>query len=283
MNNLEKRATLEPLTSGSRWVGQNMRLADRLELLRYRREAKALRCCGRARQFDGGDLFPGLPCNRKFCPACRAFGQYKKFGSLQARVLDLVVPGGASGFVTLTLPTWVSGTIHERTRFLREAFSSLLRRQAWKGPKGFKNDLGLVVGTEISYGGDDNGHPHLHALPAGLDAARVEAAGAWLLEAWHDQIPGASPQAQHAEAVDSSPVVLMARLSYVLKGSPVDPDLPEDLLLGLVEELSCGRQHVTVSGLLRTPRRRRGAETEVVNGAVGAEWEPEGDPGEETA
>lgn len=277
MDNLEKRATLKPS-----WVARNMELADRLELLGYRRETKALRCCGRARQFDGGDLFPNLPCNRKFCPACRAFNQHKKLGALQDRVLNLVIPDGAASFATLTLPGWVGGSISERTHYLRDSLATLRRQQTWKGPKGFKNDLGLVVGTEISCGAVGEGHPHLHALLAGRDPARVEAAGEWLLAGWHSQVPGASPSAQKVEAVEPHPEALATALGYLLKGSAVPPDLPEELLLGLVEELSSGRQHITVSGLFRTPRRKRRIDAESERNAMGMETESDDDPGEET-
>lgn len=256
MNILDRKAILYPHNPKPADRSRAHLLADRLEEFGLDREAGVLRCCKKYfAEIDGKWLY-SIGCNRKFCPICRASKQSKKYWTLRPKIAELLALGGACSLATLTLPHSPDDLSTRMTR-VQEGVSALFRRQAWKGPEGFRTVVGLVIGFELADGSAQDGHPHAHILIVGSSDEMVRAASEWLVQTWVASMPGAHHLAQGVEFVGCEPEAWEPALRYVVKGTPVQPGWPDHLILDLLKALSTGRHSVVTSGLLRTRRNRK--------------------------
>lgn len=160
--------------------------------------------------------------------------------------------------ITLTLPHSAED-LSTRMARVQKGVSALFRLQAWKRPEGFRTVIGLVIGFELADGHGQDGHPHAHILVVGRSDEVVRAASAWVVQAWLASMSGTHLLAQKVEFVGGEPEAWEPALRYVVKGTPVNPESPDHLILELLKALSSRRHSVVTSGLLRTPRTRKGA------------------------
>jgi hypothetical protein len=166
-----------------------------------------------------------------------------------ARVEALRGPEGEIMAVTLTC----SGGDEDlplRKAALRGWLSRLFRRHAWKSARGHVRRVGVLLATEVGPMGEGCPLPHAHLLIAGQAPSQVAAAAQWLVEAWLDLVPGASPRGQDVSFCER-PDGARAWLNYILKGDELDPSWDDAQLEAGARTLVDGSHRVRVMGVLR--------------------------------
>ncbi len=258
MHHLDNRASSDPRAERHRAA---LVLADRLEEIGgFTRQVKALRCCGVLRADAAGGL-RDYPCNLRFCPVCQPKWRRRMFLMWGAKVEALRRPEGEIMSVTLTC-SGGDEALAARKAELRGWLSLLFRRHAWKAAAGHVRRVGVLMATEVGPMGEGCPLPHAHLLLVGPSPCEVAAAAHWLVEAWLDLVPGASPQGQ-----DSSPCRRPGGagrwLNYILKGDTLDPSWDDTRLEASAQALLDGSHRLRVLGILRglnvpASARRRG-------------------------
>ncbi len=224
-------------------------LADRLEELGgFTRQAKALRCCGVLRA-DAEGCLREYPCNLRFCPVCQPKWRHRMVLKWGAKVEALHGAEGETIAVTLTCP-WGNESLASRKAALRGWLSRLFRRHAWKAAAGHVRRVGVLMATEVGPMGDGCPMPHAHLLLAGPAQREVADAAQWLVGAWLDLVPGASPQGQDATPC-RPPGGAGAWLNYLVKGDALDPEWDDTRLEAGARALMDGSHRLRVLGILR--------------------------------
>lgn len=263
MVNLDNRANWEPPFERRKAA---LELAARLEMLgTFPLQVKGLRNCWR---LPGAGTTPqwARPCNRPFCPQCLPHRRRKDFRKWAPKVAAISGTQGEVAAVTLTRPPRCE-TLLEQKRAARKSMSSLFHRQSWKRPGGFMETVGLLVIIEIGTEGPHDGLVHMHVLVVGPEPGSARVAADWLISAWMDANPDASPLAQDV-SLCRGPQDFGAWLNYMLKAYHLDPSWGDDRLEAMALALMDGSQRVTPYGLLRS-REGRVVRINRGSGAVG--------------
>lgn len=249
MNNLDNRASWEPPIE-RRKAGLN--IADRLEELgSFPMQVKGLRNCWRVG--SGTDSPLPRPCNRPFCPQCRPHRRRQYFRKWAPKVGAVAGTRGEVVAVTITRPPRC-GTLVEQKMAARKAISCFFHRQSWKRAGGFMEQVGMLVSIEIGTEGIHDGLVHAHALVVSAKPGLALAAAHWLVDAWLEVNPEASPLGQDI-SLCRGPQDFGAWLNYILKGCRLDPSWDDERLEAMTLAMLDGSQHVTAYGLL-CPRRK---------------------------
>lgn len=230
-------------------------LADRLELLgTCPVQVKRLRCCGLpwAIAAHGGPVI--LFCGQRFCPICRPRWQGLSKWEWWPKIAEITGAGGMVFAGTLTRPP-TGGTLLEQKRSIRRVVSKMFDRRQWKGPRGFVHQVGILLVIEIGTEGVHEGLVHVHLLVVSPKSEVAHAAIEWMRDIWLELNPDASPLAQDVSAC-RGPEGFDKWLSYILKGSTLDPSWDDDRLEAMVQALTDGSHRLTSYGLLHTPRQR---------------------------
>lgn len=225
-----------------------LKLADRLEEIGgHARQVKALRCCGVPRPDAGG--LQNFPCNLRFCPVCQPKWRRRALLAWCAKVEALQGLEGEIMAVTLTC-SGEGEDLPSRKAALRRRLFQLFRKHAWKSTSGYVHRVGVLMVTEVGSMGEGCPLPHAHLLLVGPARCEVVAAAQWLVGAWLDLVPGASPQGQNASSC-RSPGGPGAWLNYILKGDTLDPSWDDDRLEAGASALVDGSHRLRVLGILR--------------------------------
>lgn len=249
MVNLDNRAGWEPPFECRKAA---LELATRLEMLgTFPLQVKGLRNCWRPLGGVDAPQWP-RPCNRPFCPQCLPYRRRNAFRKWAPKVAAISGPQGEAVAVTLTRPPR-SGTLAEEKRAARKTISSLFHRQPWKRPGGFMESVGLLAIIEIGTEGRHDGLVHIHVLVVSAEPGVALAAAQWLLQAWLEVNPDASPLGQDV-SLCRGPQDFGAWLNYILKACRLDPSWDDARLEAMALALLDGSQRVTPYGLLH-PRQ----------------------------
>jgi hypothetical protein len=246
MDLLDNRASSDLRTKRHRAA---LVLADRLEEIGgFTRQVKGLRCCGVLRVDAGGGL-RDYPCNLRFCPVCQPKWRRRMLLMWGAKVEALRGPEGEIMAVTLTYPGGEE-VLPARKAALRGWLSRLFRKHAWKAAAGHVRRVGVLMATEVGPMGEGCPLPHAHLLLVGPASSEVAAAAQWLVGAWLDLVPGASPQGQDVSSC-RRPGGAGGWLNYILKGDTLDPSWGDTRLEVGARALVDGSHRLRVLGILR--------------------------------
>lgn len=229
-----------------------MALGARFESLGLMREASRLGRCG-LRTFDhtkeGKTFHLTLGCGAAYCPVCVLRKRNRLFRALRGCVEANVGAEGAAALVTLALPDTPSRSVLSRLERLVAEVRSSKQCGAWR--RGFKHTIGVVMGVEIGPGGAFQGHPHVHLFVFSPSTREVQRFVGWMQERWRRRVGRDLMDGLEIVNLSAEPDDWAPRLRYVMKGSELRPEWPEDLHFEVLVALSAGKRLSTFWGLAR--------------------------------
>ncbi|MBS1941290.1 MAG: hypothetical protein JST38_10480 [Bacteroidetes bacterium] len=156
--------------------------------------------------------------------------------------------GGEAYFLTLTTPI---GHLDEEAhaRKIHRDLRGFTSDTRWKG-KG--RSTALITALEF---GTESGHAHGHHLVVAKTPHDAGAVVECLLSRWLRRHPKASLIAQDTIGPLKTTGEMEHWLSYITKGSRIDPDWTDDAILAAVALMTNGHQPITACGLARKARR----------------------------
>jgi hypothetical protein len=250
-----KETTRDPFRRAAlhKAISLRMSLIEVLERADLRKAAQKLANCGRR-------CIPVvlhrriwrvyLGCGAAYCPVCALRKGGRIFNPMRARLLRTLHPSGAAAHLVLALPHG-SGSVLDRLTLLADEVRSAKHTPSWE--KRFKHTVGVVMGLEVAGGGDLRGHPHAHLFVYSARAGEIQAFVAWLKARWCRRVQGVLVEGCEELHLSMDPNDWAPRLSYVLKGSELNPTWPPDLLQEVVASLSAGKQLITTWGIAGRP------------------------------
>lgn len=255
---LELSGTTRHVTQGGRaWLA----LTARVHAVGMEEAFRALTACALGiRGAFGSERAMGFsPCCRWFCPPCARRRQRNLTRAWIASLQEAMNGTGGCAFLTLTLPG--GSPASRRLASIRQSLDKLRRRVAWKSrPHGWGEKVGILCALEVSAGRDGDGHPHAHLLVFGPDAHVVQGCQDWLLATWLSLHPAASRAGQRPTQVIPHSGCWRAKVSYLFKGTRLDPSWsPATLRLVLGLFPSGSRAFVTWGRLTRVFKPGRNA------------------------
>lgn len=225
-------------------------LVARFESLGLMKEASRLGLCG-LRTLDhtkeGRTFRLTLGCGAAYCPVCVLRKRNKLFRALRGCVEANVGAEGVAALVTLALPDTPSRSVLSRLERLVAEVRSGKQCGAWR--RGFKHTIGVVMGVEIGPGGAFQGHPHVHLFVFSPSTHEVQRFVGWMQIRWRRRVGRDLMDGFEIRNLSAKPDDWAPRLRYVLKGSELRPEWPEDLLCEVLIALSAGKRLSTFWGL----------------------------------
>lgn len=227
----------------------HFRLAVRLRGLGLHHLATKIEDCGkRFHRSDKDRKFLPRWCRSKACPICATRLGKKTFAKHRERLAALMDQGGEAYFLTRTTPI---GHLDE------EAHARMIHLDI----RGFTSDpwwkvkaQSTAVLTALEFG-KESGLAHGHHLVAATTPHDASAVVEHLLSRWLRRHPEASLNAQDTCGPLKTVAAMEHWLSYITKGSRIDPDWSDDAILAAVALMSNGHQPITACGLARKARR----------------------------
>lgn len=119
------------------------------------------------RKFDGGRARLGKvkTCGSVWaCPVCAAKVAEQRRQELQTAMVKHVAAGGHAYLLTFTFPHYIGQTLEELMDPFSKARQSFQNSRMWKAVMEKANKVGVVNSLEVTYGGANGWHPHLHML-----------------------------------------------------------------------------------------------------------------------